>query len=125
MDRRNPTAANNALETDIRDALAGQGDALRNLVLRYQDLAVGYAFSLLGDYHLAEDAAQEALIAMVRNLGQLREPAAFVGWLRTIVFKQCDRIRRRRRTVEPVFPDDDRLVDDTESPDQASGRTHL
>ena len=119
MDRRNPTAAKNALETDIRDALAGQGDALRNLVLRYQDLAVGYAFSLLGDYHLAEDAAQEALIAMVRNLGQLREPEAFVGWLRTIVFKQCDRIRRRRRTVEPVFPDDDRLVDDTESPDQA------
>lgn len=119
MDRRNPTAAKNALETDIRDALAGQRDALRHLVLRYQDLAVGYAFSLLGDYHLAEDAAQEALIAMVRNLGQLREPAAFVGWLRTIVFKQCDRIRRRRRTGEPVFPDDDRLVDDTESPDQA------
>ena len=119
MDRRNPTAAKNASETDIRDAQAGQRDTLRNLVLRYQDLAVGYAFSLLGDYHLAEDAAQEALIAMVRSLGQLREPAAFVGWLRTIVFKQCDRIRRRRRTVEPVFPDDDRLVEDTESPDQA------
>ena len=79
---------------------------------------MAYAFSLLGDYHLAEDAAQESLVTMVRNLGQLREPAAFVGWLRTIVFKHCDRIRRRRYQ-ELVFPEDDGLIDDGETPDDA------
>lgn len=103
---------------DIREAQAGGREALRNLVLRFQDPVLAYAFSLLGDYHLAQDAAQEALVSMVRNLGQLREPAAFVGWLRTIVFKHCDRIRRRRH-AELVFPGDDSLIDDRETPDEA------
>lgn len=107
------------LSSDVRNAQAGQKEALRNLVLRFQDLAVGYAFSLLGDYHLAEDAAQEALVAMIRNIGQLREPAAFVGWLRAIVFKQCDRIRRRRRPEGTELPLDERLVDGHEGPDRA------
>lgn len=107
------------LLSDIRRAQAGQKEALRSLVLRFQDLAVGYAFSLLGDYHLAEDAAQEALVAMIRNIGQLREPVAFVGWLRTIVFKQSDRIRRRRRPEDPELPLDERLVDGHEGPDRA------
>ena len=118
-------AAAEALRTDIRDARLGDTQALRRLVLRFQDLAVGYAFSLLGDYHLAEDAAQEALVAMIGNLGQLREPAAFAGWLRRIVFKQCDRIRRRRRPAEPVFPNDERLVDDADSPDQAKAADQI
>lgn len=107
------------LSSDVRNAQAGQKEALRSLVLRFQDLAVGYAFSLLGDYHLAEDAAQEALVAMVRNIGQLREPAAFVRWLRTIVFKQCDRIRRRRRPENSELPLDEHLVDGHEPPDLA------
>jgi len=108
-----------ALSTDIRKAQAGQQEALRRLVVRFQDLAVGYAFSQLGDYHLAEDAAQEALVMMVRNLGQLREPAAFTGWLRTIVFKHCDRIRRRSRADESVLPDDERLLDPAQTPEEA------
>ena len=107
------------LSSDVRQAQAGQKDALRSLVVRFQDLAVGYAFSLLGDYHLAEDAAQEALVAMIRNIGQLREPAAFVGWLRTIVFKQCDRIRRRRRPEDSELPLDENVVDEHEAPDRA------
>ena len=113
-----PFAATDALKSDIQAAQAGEPEATRNLVLRFQDVAAGYAFSLLGDYHLAEDAAQESLVAMVRSLGQLREPAAFVGWLRTIVFKHCDRIRRRRH-LELVFPEAESLIDDRETPDEA------
>ncbi|MCY3841236.1 MAG: RNA polymerase sigma factor [Gammaproteobacteria bacterium] len=118
MHKGNPFAATDALKSDILAAQAGEPEALRNLVLRFQDVTVAYAFSLLGDYHLAEDAAQESLVTMVRNLGQLREPATFVGWLRTIVFKHCDRIRRRRH-AELVFPGDDSLIDDRETPDEA------
>ena len=114
-----PKRPESTLSSDVRNAQAGQKEALRSLVVRFQDLAVGYAFSLLGDYHLAEDAAQEALVAMIRNIGQLREPAAFVGWLRAIVFKQCDRIRRQRRPVDSAVPLDEHLVDGREAPDLA------
>src|SRR5262249_14629007 len=78
---------------------AESGDALAfgELVCAYQDIAVAYAASILRDYHLAEDAAQEAFVEAYRELASLREPAAFAGWFRTIIFKHCDRITRRKR----------------------------
>ncbi|MGQ0642960.1 MAG: sigma-70 family RNA polymerase sigma factor [Gemmatimonadaceae bacterium] len=66
------------------------------LVHMFQDLAVAYATWLLRDYHLAEDAVQEAFVDTYRLLPWLREPAAFPHWFRTIVFKQCDRLTRRK-----------------------------
>lgn len=81
----------------VERARAGDLAAYGELVRRFQDMAVGYAYSLLGDFHLAEDAAQEAFIQAHRDLSRLREPAAFPGWLRRIVFKYCDRLQRRKR----------------------------
>lgn|GEM_PF-6375961 len=37
---------------------------------------MGYAYSLVGDFHLAEDAAQEAFIEAYLDLNKLQEPAA-------------------------------------------------
>jgi RNA polymerase sigma factor (sigma-70 family) len=79
----------------VRAAQAGDERAFEELVRSFQDLAVAYATALLGDYHLAEDAAQEAFLDAYRLLGSLRDPDAFAAWLRRIVFKRCDRITRR------------------------------
>lgn len=78
---------------------AQKGDdlAFAGLVHAYQDIAVAYAAAILGDYHLAEDAAQEAFVEAYRNLAALREAEAFAAWFRTILFKQCDRQTRRKR----------------------------
>jgi len=81
----------------VTQAQAGDLDAFGEIVRRFQDMAYGYAYSLLGDFHLAEDAAQEAFIEAYRCLPKLREPAAFPGWFRRIVFKRCDRLTRRKR----------------------------
>ncbi len=78
-------------------AQAGDDLAFAELVRAYQDIAVAYATSILGDYHLAEDAAQEAFVEAYRELASLREPAAFAAWFRTIIFKHCDRMTRRKR----------------------------
>ena len=51
----------------------------------------------LGDFHLAEDAAQEAFVEAFAGLDKVYGAAAFAPWLRRIVFKQCDRTLRRRR----------------------------
>ena len=84
------------LTTLIDRAQAGDLEAYSILVRRFQDMAAGYAYSLLGDFHLAEDAAQEAFVQAYLDLGKLRDTAAFPGWFRRIVFKQCDRIMRRK-----------------------------
>jgi RNA polymerase sigma factor (sigma-70 family) len=85
------------LHTLVAQAQNGDLEAYATIVRRFQDMAVGYGYSLLGDIHLAEDAAQEAFVSAYRDLSQLREPAAFPGWFRTIIFKQCHRLTRRRQ----------------------------
>ena len=84
------------LGTLVERAQAGELEAYGEIVRRFQDMAYGYAFSLLGDFHLAQDAAQEAFIQAYRDLKALRKALAFPGWFRRIVFKRCDRIKRRR-----------------------------
>ncbi|HEX5415090.1 MAG TPA: sigma-70 family RNA polymerase sigma factor [Chloroflexota bacterium] len=71
--------------------------AFGEIVRRYQDLAFACAYGILGDFHLSEDAAQEAFLAAWLNLEQLREPGAFPGWLKRIVFSQCSRLTRGKR----------------------------
>ena len=66
------------------------------LVDRFRDMACGYAYSALGDFHLAEDAAQDAFVTAYRTLDQLRDPDAFPGWFRRIVWSACGRLSRQK-----------------------------
>ena len=81
----------------VRAAQTGDSLAFAELVRAFQDMAVAYATAILRDYHWAEDAVQEAFVEAHRELPNLREPAAFAAWFRTIIFKHCDRITRRKR----------------------------
>jgi RNA polymerase sigma-70 factor, ECF subfamily len=63
----------------VRRGQAGDADAFAELVRAHQDLSVAYATSILGDYYLAEDAAQESFVEAYRALTALREPA-FGAW---------------------------------------------
>jgi RNA polymerase sigma factor (sigma-70 family) len=93
------------LETIVRQAQAGETEAYSLLVRRFQDMAVGYSYSILGDFGLAEDAAQEAFINAYCHLSQLREAAAFPGWFRRVVFKQCDRLVRGKQLTKVALDD--------------------
>jgi RNA polymerase sigma factor (sigma-70 family) len=92
-----------SLKSLVLRACEGDENAYGVIVRRFQDMAVGYGYSILRDFQLAEDAAQEAFLEAYRNLEKLREPAAFPGWFRRIVFKQCDRlIRGKSITTIPL-----------------------
>lgn len=58
---------------------------------------MGYAYSILGDFHLAEDAVQEAFIEAYPILSKVYGPVAFPGWFRRIIFKHCNRLTRGKR----------------------------
>jgi RNA polymerase sigma-70 factor (ECF subfamily) len=89
--------------TDPVSPLKLRHEAFTSLVFRFQDMAFGCAFAVLGDACLAEDAAQEAFVVAWQKLSQLREPAAFGGWLKRIVLSQCNRFRRAQRlTMVPL-----------------------
>ena len=78
-------------------------DAFAAIVQRFQKMAAGYAFAVLGDFHLAEDAAQMAFFEAYGNLTKVYDAVAFPAWLRKIVFKQCDRIARKGQAEEQAF----------------------
>ncbi len=86
-----------ARATAARAARADKSQAFGELVRRFQDLAFACAFATLGDFHLAQDATQEAFLAAWRNLDQLRTPEAFPGWLKRVVLSQCSRLTRGKR----------------------------
>jgi RNA polymerase sigma factor (sigma-70 family) len=48
------------------------------------------------------DAVQEALIAIFRNLRQLREPAAIFAWARAIAVREAVRVARRAARAIPA-----------------------
>ncbi len=87
----------------VERAQRGDLAAFAELVVRFQDLAVGTAFGWLGEIEPARDVSQEAFLEAHLHLGQLREPAAFPAWLRTLVIKHCDRVTRRPRAVLAAF----------------------
>jgi len=89
----------------ILQAKQGDVEAYSAIVRRFQDTAVGYAYGILGNHDSAKDAAQEAFIEAYACLGELREPRAFSVWFRRIIFKQCDRITRRRSLTELPLDD--------------------
>lgn len=92
--------------TLVERARAGDARAFDALVRRFQNASVGYARSVLGgDPAAAEDAAQEAFVEAHRCLPTLRDPRAFPTWLRRIVFKHCDRIRRAQRGAPLLVPE--------------------
>lgn len=84
-----------ALHHDAPRRAATRQAHRQRLIERVSPAARRYAAAILRDRDLAEDAVQEAWLEAFTRLPALREPRAFGAWFRRVVFKQCDRIRRR------------------------------
>jgi len=54
----------------------------------------------LGDFHLAQDVAQEAFVTAYQRLSQLRDAASFGPWVLRITRRRALRLLRRRRVGE-------------------------
>jgi len=83
----------------------GREDALAELYDRLGGVAYGLAFRVLRDEALAEDAVQEAFLALWRTAGGfLPERARASTWLLTLVHRRAvDTVRReQRRRAEPL-----------------------
>lgn len=91
----------------ITNAQRGDRDAFDTLVCRFQRMAIATAYASVHDPHLAEDVAQEAFLQAWSDLPTLRDPAAFPGWFRRIVFKHGDRLTRAKRL--PLSPLEDAM----------------
>jgi RNA polymerase sigma-70 factor (ECF subfamily) len=84
----------------VRRAQRGDLMALHEVL----DALTPYVRRLCGPIALqdAPDAAQEALIIIMRNLKTVREPAALFGWVRVISVREAVRAARRSSRAVPA-----------------------
>ena len=85
-------------ESLVRRAGSGDVRAFVELTGRFQHFAFGSALALVHDFQQAEDVVQDAFVAAWSALSTLDDPAAFPGWLRSIVRHHAFRVLRRKRT---------------------------
>lgn len=74
------------------------------------------AHGILRDRSSAEEASQDALVSIWRNLRRLRDPARFEAWSYRLLVNSChDHARRRRRWLpeSPLTPATEPTIGDT------------
>jgi RNA polymerase sigma-70 factor, ECF subfamily len=92
------------VEAMVRDARAGDTNALGRLYDTYRDRVARFATGRLGDAEKAEDVTSETFEAVLRNLGSYRAGTDFEAWLFTIAHRRvADHFRRRSRRREVVL----------------------
>jgi RNA polymerase sigma factor (sigma-70 family) len=90
----------------VREALLGSRGALAELLARHWDTAVFLAARVLRSTELARDAAQEAAIAAMTDLGRLRTPERFGAWFCGIALNVARRWLRQLGPELPGLPPD-------------------
>jgi RNA polymerase sigma factor (sigma-70 family) len=84
----------------IRAAQCGDRIAVADLM----DALAPYVGTVCGPIALQDgpDAAQEALITILKNLRGLREPGAIYGWARAIAVREAVRVARKAARTVPA-----------------------
>lgn len=95
----------------VMNAQKGDISSYEYLVNHFQGMAISYAYSILHDFQFAEDAAQEAFILLLRNIHNVKEPSAFIAWLRRLIFTCCNRILRKQRYETSIYDMDESIAD--------------
>lgn len=105
----------------VQEALAGANQAFCALVQRYKEAVFGSAVARLGDFHEAEEAAQEAFVRAYVALAQLKDASKFGSWLHSITANVCSnwvRDRRRRELPLTAAPSEESIADSAPLPDR-------
>ncbi len=88
----------------VRAAIEGDGTAWDALVARYTPLVVSIVRGSRLQDHDVRDIIPTVWLRLVEHLGDLREPAALPGWIRTTTRNECLRVLAARGRVDPVDP---------------------
>lgn len=107
----------------VRQTLAGDADVFSMLYNQYNDDLIFYVFNRIGNWHDAQDIAQEAFTNALEHIKELREPGKFFRWLRGIATQLViDYYRKRARA--PDFTSLSDASDDEKGAEDAAVLKH-
>jgi len=104
------------MDTDlVIQAQGGDEEAFASLAVAAGDRLHAVAHRILRDTDLAEDATQQALLSIWRDLPQLRDPARFDAWSYRLLVRACYAEAGRARRAGPnihLLPADEPMATD-------------
>jgi RNA polymerase sigma-70 factor, ECF subfamily len=113
-------------DTLIAAARTGDRAALDALLRRHYERIWTLCRRLAGNRADAEDATQEALIAVARGIASFDGRAAFTTWSYRVATNAClDELRRRARRPVPADTHDIDVVDRAPLPDDVGDRLDI
>ena len=89
----------------VKRCLDGETAAFESIVAEYQRLAFTVAFRMLGEYEDARDATQNTFVKAFEKLDTYEPKYRFFSWLYRILVNECLNVRRGRRAVEEISPE--------------------
>lgn len=103
------TATDEAL---VEAFVGGQDDAFDLLVQRYSQRVYAICYRYFGNAADAEDASQDAFVALLRRAGTFKGTASFATWMYRVATNACnDLARKRARRPQAADTDVERAVE--------------
>ncbi len=116
----------------VSSAQAGDKDAIDQLFNIFYGEVYYFALKTVKDDEVAQDITQETFVEIINTIGDLKEPAAFVSWMKRITYHQCTRYFKKKKDVIVDENEDGYSVFDTVEeengeflPDEALDRKDL
>ena len=81
----------------IRSTLSGNDEAFSTLVKKYQKSVHALVWRKIGDFHYAEEIAQDTFLKAYKKLSTLKDPNQFAGWLYVIANRLCINWMRKKK----------------------------
>lgn len=114
--RRNENNINsNKLAKYVARAQRGDRKAMERIVDETSGYVYYYCLTLLCSEDEANEAVQEIYLTVLKKLGTLENPKAFLGWLKTVTSNHCKNRLERNKNYSSL--DDEVIFENTEETD--------
>jgi len=96
----------------LKQLKGGDKQALRQLMLMYQDYVYTISLRMVKNSSLAEEITQDVFLRVYYKIGSFREESRFTTWLFTIVYRTClNHLSKKENKEEACYTESDRFSD--------------
>jgi len=97
----------------VTKAQAGDRTAMNELFANYYNDVYYFALKTVKNEDIACEVTQDTFLDITKNIGTLKEPVAFVTWMKQISYHQCTRYFKKKKDVLVEEDEDGNTIFDT------------
>ena len=95
----------------VTEAQKGDSKSMNLLFNEFYNDVYYFALKTVKNEDVACDVTQETFVEIIKTLNNLKEPAAFVTWMKQIAYHQCTRYFKKKKDI--LVDEDENEICDT------------